>query len=210
MNLPAVLFRGVVPTTNGGETHDPLSYLRSAPLRRVLSNVPQGLRPVVRMNQLSLTPVHSGDPASSREAAARAAPKVRSQMDAVFAAVVLNRVHGMSNRELQIWVCDSNPGHPAWNKIPTRCRTLERMGFMAVAYCPSMVFEDVERLDVIRMAKLTAPYFREDIPLTESAAKVRDLVERSMDDRREGNTVAQAARATDLFQGLEEGDIYHL
>ncbi len=82
------------------------------------------------MNQLSLTPVHSGDPDSSREAAARVRPKVRSQLDAVFAAVVLNRVHGMSNRELQIWVCDSNPGHPAWNKIATRTRTLERMGLI--------------------------------------------------------------------------------
>ena len=93
---------------------------------------------------------------------------------------------------------------------PAIQRTLERMGFMAVAYCPSMVFEDVERLDVIRMAKLIAPYFREDIPLTESADKIRDLVERSMDDRREGKAVALAAKTTDLLHGLDEGDIYHL
>lgn len=93
---------------------------------------------------------------------------------------------------------------------PAIQRTLERMGFMAVAYCPSMVFEGVERLDVVRMAKLIAPYFRQDISLVESASKVRDLVERSMDDRREGKAVAQAARATDLFKGLEDGDIYHL
>ncbi len=94
--------------------------------------------------------------------------------------------------------------------VPAIQRTLERMGFMAVAYCPSMVFEDVERLDVVRMAKLIAPYFREDIPLTESANKVRDRVERAMDDRRDGNVVARAARTTTLFQGLDEGDIYHL
>ncbi len=93
---------------------------------------------------------------------------------------------------------------------PAIQRTLERMGFMAVAYCPSMVFEDVERLDVIRMAKLIAPYFREDIPLTESADKIRDLVEHAMDDRREGQAVALAAKTTDLFHGLDEGDIYHL
>jgi ribosomal protein S18 acetylase RimI-like enzyme len=94
--------------------------------------------------------------------------------------------------------------------VPAIQRTLERMGFMAVAYCPSMVFEDVERLDVIRMAKLIAPYFREDIPLTESADKARDLVERAMDDRREGHVVARAAKTTDLFNGLDEGDMYHL
>jgi CRP-like cAMP-binding protein/GNAT superfamily N-acetyltransferase len=93
---------------------------------------------------------------------------------------------------------------------PAIQRTLERMGFMAVAYCPSMVFEHVERLDVVRMAKMLAPYFREDIRLTEASAKVRDLVERSMDDRREGKVVAEAARATDLFRGLDEGDMYHL
>jgi len=93
---------------------------------------------------------------------------------------------------------------------PAIQRTLERMGFMAVAYCPSMIFEDVERLDVIRMAKLNTPYFREDIPLTDSAERIRDLVERSMDDRREGRVAALAAKATDLFHGLDEGDIYHL
>ncbi|HWR57615.1 MAG TPA: GNAT family N-acetyltransferase [Thermodesulfovibrionales bacterium] len=89
-------------------------------------------------------------------------------------------------------------------------RTLEQMGFMAVAYCPSMVFEDVERLDVIRMAKLTAPYFTEDIPLTGSALRVRSLVERSMDDRRTGTVTAEAVRDISLFHGLDEGDMYHL
>jgi len=89
-------------------------------------------------------------------------------------------------------------------------RTLERMGFMAVAYCPSMVFEEVERLDVVRMAKYTAPYFREDIPLTAAAEGVRDLVERSMIDRRAGSAVAEAAATTDIFRELGDGDIAHL
>ncbi len=93
---------------------------------------------------------------------------------------------------------------------PALQRTLERMGFLATAYCPSMVFEDVERVDVVRMAKLAAPYFREDVPLTGPAGTVRDLVERAMADRREGAEVADAARGTDLFAGLDEGDMYHL
>ncbi len=84
------------------------------------------------MNQLSLTPVHSGDPASSREAAERVAPKVGSQLDAVLAAVEMGGFGGMSNRQIQILVCRNNPGHPAWNKIPTRCRTLERMGLIVL------------------------------------------------------------------------------
>jgi N-acetylglutamate synthase-like GNAT family acetyltransferase len=93
---------------------------------------------------------------------------------------------------------------------PAIQRTLERIGFMAAAYCPSMVFEEVERLDVIRMAKLTVPYFREEIPLTDSAGQIREFIERSLEDRREGGLVAQAAKATELFQRLDEGDIYHL
>ena len=93
---------------------------------------------------------------------------------------------------------------------PAIQRTLERMGFMAVAYCPSMVFEEVERLDVIRMAKLTVPYFPEEIPLTDSAGQIREFIERSLEDRREGGLVAQAAKTTELFQHLDEGDIYHL
>jgi len=93
---------------------------------------------------------------------------------------------------------------------PAIQRTLERMGFAAVAYCPSMVFEGVERLDVVRMAKLLMPYFREDIPLTVPSGQVRDLVEKALADRRQGCRVADAARATRLFRGLDDGDIYHL
>lgn len=89
-------------------------------------------------------------------------------------------------------------------------RTLERMGFVAVGYCPSMVFEEVERLDVIRMAKINAAYYPEEIALTESAAKVCNLVERSMADRDKGSVVASVARQTALFRGLDEEDIYHV
>ncbi len=84
------------------------------------------------MNQLSLTPVHTGDPDSSREAAARVAPKVGSQLDAVLGAVV-GWLGGMSNREIQIAVCNGfNPGHPLWNKCATRTRTLERMDLIVL------------------------------------------------------------------------------
>jgi CRP-like cAMP-binding protein/RimJ/RimL family protein N-acetyltransferase len=89
-------------------------------------------------------------------------------------------------------------------------RTLERMGFLAVAYCPSMVFEEVERLDVIRMAKLNVDYYSDEIALTESAAKVRDIVECSMADRQKGSVVAAVARNAALLRGLTEGDVYHL
>jgi len=93
---------------------------------------------------------------------------------------------------------------------PAVQRTLERLGFMATAYCPAMVFGDVERLDVVRMAKMAATYFREDVPLTAGAAEVREIVERSMLDRRDGREAFCAARTATVFNGIEEGDTYHL
>lgn len=81
--------------------------------------------------QLSLVPVHRDDPQSSREAAERVAPKVGTQLHDVFDAIVLFGEEGASNREIQIAVCKgNNPGHPLWNKTPTRCRTLERKGLI--------------------------------------------------------------------------------
>jgi hypothetical protein len=78
--------------------------------------------------QLSLlAPVHRNDPASSREAAARV--NAGSQLAAVLAA--LSSVPDASNRDLQVMVCGGfNPGHPSWNKIATRTRTLERRGLI--------------------------------------------------------------------------------
>ena len=64
-----------------------------------------------------------------------------------------------------------------------------------------MVFQEVERLDVIRMAKLNAAYCREEIALTESAAKVRDLVEHSMRDRQQGSVVGDGRPEQRSFSG---------
>jgi hypothetical protein len=91
--------------------------------------------------QLQLAPVHRDDPASSHEAAERVRPKVGSQLQQVLTAVLLAGPSGASNREIQIKVCGGyNPGHPAWNKIPTRCRTLERRGLL------ELVLDDGEPL----------------------------------------------------------------
>lgn len=93
---------------------------------------------------------------------------------------------------------------------PGMQRTLERLGFFPSAYCPAMVFEGVERLDVVRMAKLAAAHAREDLPLTGAAAAVRDVVERSLEDRRDGAVVTAAAGAAALFAGLPGGEVHHL
>ncbi len=82
-------------------------------------------------HQMSLlAPYRRSNPQSSVEASERVEPKVRGQLQKVLSAVVWGDFSGMSNREIQHVVCDHNPGDPAWNKIPTRCRTLERMGLL--------------------------------------------------------------------------------
>jgi hypothetical protein len=82
------------------------------------------------MEQLELVPVHHDDPLSSYEAAQRVAPAVGTQLYQVYMAAAHAGAEGISNREIQVQVCGNNPGHPAWNKIPTRCRTLERQGIL--------------------------------------------------------------------------------
>lgn len=76
-------------------------------------------------------PVRREGPESSREAAERVRPKVGSQLQQVLSAIFLAGPSGASNREIQVKVCGGyNPGHPLWNKVPTRCRTLEKRGFI--------------------------------------------------------------------------------
>ncbi|MFH0911243.1 MAG: GNAT family N-acetyltransferase [Planctomycetota bacterium] len=89
-------------------------------------------------------------------------------------------------------------------------RTLERLGFVPVAYCPSMVFQNVERLDVLRMAKLTVPYDPGRMRLLEEGERVRAIVEAGLEDRTTGLAIGDSARRSELFEGLPEGELYHL
>ena len=89
-------------------------------------------------------------------------------------------------------------------------RTFESLGFVPVAYCPSMVFESVERLDVIRMAKLTVPYDLGEIRLLEGPARMREIVEKGMEDRLVGMEITEGTRRAEIFRGLPDGELYHL
>jgi hypothetical protein len=89
-------------------------------------------------------------------------------------------------------------------------RTFERLGFVPVAYCPSMVFEQVERLDVVRMAKLCCPYDLGPMRLLESAAQMQQIVEKGFEDRFIGMEITAGTRRTDLFRHIPDGEMYHL
>ncbi len=89
-------------------------------------------------------------------------------------------------------------------------RTFERLGFVPVAYCPSMVFDNVERLDVIRMAKLSVPYELGPLNLLERPARMKEIVEKGLEDRLVGMEVTEGNRKAAIFAGLPDGELYHL
>ena len=89
-------------------------------------------------------------------------------------------------------------------------RTFERLGFVPAAYCPSMVFEKVERLDVIRMAKLCRKYTPGPMRLLEAGKQMQKIVEKGFEDRLIGMGISEAVQRTDLFNNLPDGDLYHL
>ena len=89
-------------------------------------------------------------------------------------------------------------------------RTFERLGFIPIAYCPSMVFDKVERLDIIRMAKIKCKYDLGQLHLLEHGGKMKEIVEKSMDDRLFGIEITKGVKGTELFKDIPDGDLYHL
>jgi RimJ/RimL family protein N-acetyltransferase len=89
-------------------------------------------------------------------------------------------------------------------------RTFERLGFVPVAYCPSMVFDNVERLDVIRMAKISCAYDLGKLRLLEGAERMKEIVEQALEDRLVGMEITAGTRKAEIFNHLPDGDLFHL
>lgn len=86
-------------------------------------------------------------------------------------------------------------------------RTLSNLGFVPVAYCPSFVFHEVERLDTIKMAKLYVPLEIDHVALTAASREVYDLVRTGFEEKRLGISVNETTRQMAIFAGLEEGEL---
>ena len=89
-------------------------------------------------------------------------------------------------------------------------RTFERLGFLPVAYCPSMVFQSVERLDVIRMVKLSCKYEPGPMRLLGPCAKIKKIVEQEFEDRVMGMEITENMRKAELFQDIQEGELFNI
>lgn len=74
-------------------------------------------------------PVHRDDPHSSRQAAAKARKSAPTQSRLALEVIVAAGPDGVTTREIQrrLW---ETPAHPAWNKVPTRCLSLQRAGLV--------------------------------------------------------------------------------
>lgn len=86
-------------------------------------------------------------------------------------------------------------------------RTLSNLGFVPVAYCPSFVFHEVERLDTIKMAKLYVPFDVDDAVLTPQSQEIFELVRRAFQEKRIGIAINETTRHMAIFEGLEEGEL---
>jgi signal-transduction protein with cAMP-binding, CBS, and nucleotidyltransferase domain len=73
-----------------------------------------------------------------------------------------------------------------------------------------MVFDKVERLDIIRMAKIKCKYDLGELHLLDSGQKMKEIVEKCLDDRIVGIEITKGTKNTELFRDIPDGDLYHL
>jgi GNAT superfamily N-acetyltransferase len=93
---------------------------------------------------------------------------------------------------------------------PRMQRTLLELGFLPVAYLPALVFHDVERLDVVKMARLPSPPDVDTGGLTPRCRAVAELVLRRFRSRSVLPRVAGAVQGLPLFAGLDAEQVARL
>lgn len=93
---------------------------------------------------------------------------------------------------------------------PRMQRTLCHLGFAPVAYCPSMVYADGERLDVIKMVKLFIPLRLDQAKLIDEALPIKKVVEDLLIKQARGVEIDEISRQVVLFQGMTDVQIGYL
>lgn len=93
---------------------------------------------------------------------------------------------------------------------PRMQRTLVELGFMPVAYIPAMVFADVERLDVVKMARLTGDTAIGEVHLTAPVDRIRSIVMRAFERRQVQPKLVGFVAKLGLFEGLQGEQVQRL
>jgi hypothetical protein len=90
---------------------------------------------------------------------------------------------------------------------PRMQRTLLELGFLPVAYLPALVFHEVERLDVVKMASLASAAEVDTSGLTPRCRELAELVLRRFRSRSILPRVASVVLSLPLFKGLDAGQV---
>jgi GNAT superfamily N-acetyltransferase len=93
---------------------------------------------------------------------------------------------------------------------PRMQRTLLELGFMPVAYVPAMVFDEVERLDVIRMVRLNGEMEFGEFELLESVQKIANPILDLFQKRQVIPRIAAVVDDVALFEGLDKEQMTRL
>jgi hypothetical protein len=93
---------------------------------------------------------------------------------------------------------------------PRMQRTLLELGFLPAAYVPALVFDEVERLDVVKMIRMLTPPEVDTGGLTPRCQAVVDLVLRGFRSRSVLPRIARAVRELALFGGLDQEQVNRL
>ena len=93
---------------------------------------------------------------------------------------------------------------------PAMQRTLLELGFLPCAYVPAMSFHRVERLDVIRMAKLFVPLDVAGVELHETSRAIAERVIRAFEHRQVAPRLVAAIPSVALFDDLSDEQVGRL
>jgi CRP-like cAMP-binding protein len=69
------------------------------------------------------------------------------------------------------------------------------------------VFEGVERLDIVKMVKLTVPWGLGTLDLLPGSASIKNLVQHAFEELNKGQIIANVTSNVDLFRGLDDREI---
>jgi CRP-like cAMP-binding protein len=90
---------------------------------------------------------------------------------------------------------------------PRLQRTLLELGFAPAAYVPAMVFNDIERVDAVRMVRLLVPFRFGKMDYIESVRPFAELVLRDFQSRSVLPRVDEVIRWIRLFMGLSSEQV---
>lgn len=93
---------------------------------------------------------------------------------------------------------------------PRMQRTLLQLGFVPVAYLPALAFHEVERLDLVKMARLLIPLSIGKVMLIPPTSDVAQLVLAAFKRRDVLPRLGEVVDRLGLFSGLEEEQLQRL